>query len=96
MFFGKSVLFQHSPTAQMYMRVGKITLRDVLLSYENRGAVVNMSRSGSARAYKTMDDMRKDVPSCEFDIYPFASDPKLVERWTDPFADFIEGMEFGS
>ena len=35
-----------------------------------------------------MDDMRKDVPSCEFGIYPFASSPKLVERSPDLIAEF--------
>ena len=96
MFVGKSVLFQLSPTAQMYIRVGKITLHDVLLSYEKRGTVVNIPRCGLARAYNTMDDMRRDAHNCEFDIYPFASDPQLVESWTDPFVEFIEGLEFGS
>ena len=91
-----SVLFQLSPAAQMYIRVGKITPPDVLLSYENRDKVINMPRYGSAQAYDIMDDMRTGVLKCEFDIYPFASNPKLVKRWTDPFAEFIEGLEFGS
>ena len=93
---GKSVLFQLSPTAQMYIRVGKIALPDVLLSYENHGTVVNMPRCGSARAYTTMDDVRRDAHSCVFDIYPFASNPQLVERRIDPFAKFIDGLEFSS
>ena len=96
MFVGKIVLFQLSPTAQMYIRVGKITVPDVPLSYENRDKVINMPRCGSARAYDTMDDMRRDAHNCEFDIYPFASDPQLVECWTDPFSKFIDGLEFES
>ena len=96
MFTLKSVLFQLSPAAQMYIRVGKITPPDVPLSYENRDKVINMPRYGSAQAYDIMGDMRTGVLKCEFDIYPFASNPKLVERWTDPFAEFIEGLEFGS
>ena len=96
MFDMTTVFFQLSPSAQMYIRVGKITVHDVLLSYKNRGMVVNMPRCGSARAYGTMDDMRGDVPNCESDIHPFASNPKLIERWTDPFAKFVEGLGFGS
>ena len=96
MFVGKSVLFQLSPTAQMYIRVGTITLHDVLLSHENRDRVINIPRYGSAQAYDIMDDMRTGVLKCEFDIYPFASNLKLVERCTDPFTKFIEGLEFGS
>ena len=97
MFVGKSVLFQLSPTAQMYIRVGKITLHDVLLSYEKRGTVVNIPRCGLARAYNTMDDMRRDAHNCEFDIYPFASDPTAGRKLDRPLRqEFIEGLEFGS
>jgi len=42
-----------------------------------------------------MSDMRTGVLDYEFDIHPFASDPKLVERWTDPFAEFVESMVVG-
>ena len=61
-----------------------------------RDKVVNMTSSGSAQMYDLMDDRCKDQPDCEFDIYPFASKPQLVERHTDPFATFIESMDFGS
>lgn len=40
-------------------------------------------------------DLRKGSFECEFDIYPFASNPKLVERHTDRFATFIESLDFG-
>ena len=33
---------------------------------------------------------------CEFNLYPFASNPKLVERRTNPFSKFIEGIEVES
>lgn len=96
MFVVKSILFQLSPTAQMRIRVGEITPPDVSLSYENLGKVINMPRRGSAQAYDIMSDMRTGVLKCEFDIYPFASNPKLVERWADPFAEFVESRDVGS
>ena len=49
----KSVLLQLSPAAQMYMRVGKITPHDVLLS------VINMPRYGPTQAYDIMGVMTK-------------------------------------
>ena len=96
MIFLKCMVYQLSPSANMNVRDGRITFQDVFLSYENRDKVVNMTSSGSAQVYDLMDARRKDQPDCEFDIYPFASNPQLVERHTDPFATFIESMDFGS
>lgn len=96
MFLLRSVLFQTSPTAQMYIRDGKITPPDIIRSYENRDKVINMPCYGSAQAYEITADLRKGEFECEFDIYPFASNPKLVERNADPFAEFIEGLDIGS
>ena len=96
MIFLKCMFYQLSPTANMNVRDGKITLQDVLLSFENRDKVVNMRSFGSAKAYDLEHPLSHAVPNCEFDIYPFASNPQLVERHTDPFATFIESMDFGS
>lgn len=90
----KSVLYQLSPAANMNVLEGKITIQDVILSHENLDKVVNMPSFGSARAYDMMGDRRQEESGCEFDIYPFASKPTLVERHTDVFATFIESMDF--
>ena len=39
---------------------------------------------------------RRYPVDCEFNLYPFASNPKLVERRTNPFSKFIEGIEVES
>ena len=62
-----------------------------------RGGVPSICRvMGLAQAYDIMDDLRSGVLNCEFGIYLFGSNPKLVERCTDPVTKFIEGPEFGS
>ena len=85
-----------SPIAKMHMEDGRITMLDVLLSFQKRDQDVQVSPLGAARAFRLKQDVLAGNHFAEFHIYPHASNSGLINRLSvpHPFYDFIQGIDF--
>lgn len=88
-------LFQLSPSARMYLRVGKLSPADVVVSFQRRD-YVGQSRLGSARAYQCGHGSTFGALICEFDLFPFVSNPALLQDDVSAFEEFVDTLDFES